>query len=297
MGDTPLTADQVTQMISDALDQREYDNQMNVSPIAIHAHTGTDTSQVAYGNLTGTPIDSLGNITYDIPATTPTVGEILTVASVSGNTATLGYTAQTPVYDVSNQFIDFLPWNSIDGWTTSGPGTFSPLGTSLDYTIGAGGNNGAIVTKGNYPLFVTGKAVTFDFAINTGAPGAAGQVLAFMLYNGNTFVSLTTAHVGFKFVTSGSGFQPANLYGTVADGTTEAITPSLAIIGSTSAPTYLKLVFTPGTDCKFYLNQVLVATLTTNLPSTAVYPNIMLYFSTQSAEDFNLSRILLERQY
>lgn len=47
--------DNIAQHIQDALNQRELDNQYNVSPIAYHVHNGTDSPQIDYVNLTNKP--------------------------------------------------------------------------------------------------------------------------------------------------------------------------------------------------------------------------------------------------
>lgn len=78
---TPLpdnpTSDQITQHIQDVLDQREYDNAYGVSLIPSHAHTGTDSQQISFTDLTNQPslINSLvgdgsdGNVTISSPTT------------------------------------------------------------------------------------------------------------------------------------------------------------------------------------------------------------------------------------
>lgn len=68
----------------------------------------------------------------------------------------------------------------------------------------------------------------------------------------------TDRHIGFKHVNG-------TLYGTVADGTTENTLNCGAVFAGISM--LLELVFTPGSECRFYVDGVDKGALTTNLPS------------------------------
>jgi len=98
----------------------------------------------------------------------------------------------------------------------------------------------------------------------------------------------TLRHVGFKVVN-------ATLYGTVADGTTEA---TLSIETLTGTPTrMLEVVFTPGVEARFYVDGVDKGTITTNLPSgTAIAEYLFkVQFDNTAAENkiFSISEAMV----
>ncbi len=61
--------------------------------------------------------------------------------------------------------------------------------------------------------------------------------------------------------------ENGTLYASVADGTTQTLSSVITGITLTNYNKY-KIIHTAGTDTKFYINDVLKATLTTNLPSS-----------------------------
>jgi hypothetical protein len=81
--------------------------------------------------------------------------------------------------------------------------------------------------------------------------------------SGNTY-----NHIGFKLI-------DANLYGTVADGTTE----QTLLLETLTAAVYRRLecVFTPGVECRFYVDGVDKGALTLNLPSGTGVANRLFY--------------------
>jgi len=91
----------------------------------------------------------------------------------------------------------------------------------------------------------------------------------------------TTRHVGFKVVNN-------ILYGTVADGTTEATTALVTLTGTTTM--LLEAILTPGVKCEFYVDGTLRGTLTTNLPSGTDSAGALFYIrmTNTAAEDKRL---------
>jgi len=224
-------------------------------------HNGTDGPQVDFNNLLNKPV---------IEMATP--------------------------FDITSAFIDFINWNSIDGWTQGSTGTTSitPLGSQILFSVGNGGT-AWLYQKAPYNfLFTTGKAVTFDIPVFY--PGVAGSVnqYIYILLVDTAFSSLTaTPHVGFKFNTYGT---VANLSGTTSDGSGESTVPG-ATYGILSSILSLKLVFIPGTSCTFYVNGISIGSITTHLPSTSAEPLVYFGLSCPSAQNFNFGRILLSKQY
>ena len=73
----------------------------------------------------------------------------------------VGFQQNATPLDVTQQFTDLIPWNSLDGWTTGGTATISPQGNQVLFNVPNGGT-ATLVTKSAYQLlFATGKAVTF----------------------------------------------------------------------------------------------------------------------------------------
>lgn len=87
------------------------------------------------------------------------------------------------------------------------------------------------------------------------------------------------------------GFQVVNnlLYGTVADGSTEATLLLETLIGS--AIRLLEAVLTPGVECRFYVDGVDKGAITTNLPTGTLnaYNVILLYILNSEAADKTLA--------
>lgn len=85
----------------------------------------------------------------------------------------------------------------------------------------------------------------------------------------------TDRHIGFKFI---NGI----LYGTVADGTTEA-TLQIEIMAM-GGERNLNVVWTPGVSAEFFVDSVSKGTIETNLPSGLEHSNVMLNISIKNTE-------------
>lgn len=86
----------------------------------------------------------------------------------------------------------------------------------------------------------------------------------------NTGAPNTGRHIGFKLLTD------RNLYGTVADGTTEATLLLQGPYGA-SFQRLLEVVFTPGVEARFYVNGVDMGAITTNLPTGTSWAGYILH--------------------
>ena len=94
-------------------------------------------------------------------------------------------------------------------------------------------------------------------------------------YCPNTGAANTERHIGFKLING-------TLYGTVADGTTEA-TLSIETI-TAEGFRRLECIFDPSIpECRFYVDGVDKGAITTNLP-TGVYSDYMLYSTVHNTE-------------
>jgi len=94
-------------------------------------------------------------------------------------------------------------------------------------------------------------------------------------YCPNTGATNTPEHIGFKLING-------TLYGTVADGTTEATLE----IETLTAVAYKRLecILTSGTECRFYVDGVDKGAITTNLPTGTSYSECMLRSAIHNTE-------------
>ncbi len=108
--------------------------------------------------------------------------------------------------------------------------------------------------------------------------------------NGTVFATVAEErHIGF-FVG-----RDNKLYSSNADGTNQTIN-EIAGITFTNENDY-RIVFTSGVSAKFYVNNVLVATHTTNLPSGATNPPVMTFGGFVGINTGNLIDFLLYNNY
>ena len=143
-----------------------------------------------------------------------------------------------------------------------------------------------------YSLFDSGKAVTIEFPITYMYSVTSQNIWLRLAYAYADPPSETAQHIGWKII-------GADLYASNADGTTQTITDTTINLGATDQRTRLKMVITPGTDCKFYVNDVLKVTHTTNLPALPAYLNIHFHIRTLEAASkaIHVGRVLTERGY
>lgn len=167
-----------------------------------------------------------------------------------------------------------------DGFTATASGGFSSitryfLNTYIDIpntTTGkAGLNTGTLgVTTGGATIGWS-NGTTFTFA-------SVGQVLGGLnstdcaqyqgLYDDSagtlSGTTITTRHVLFIIYNS-------SLYASCANGTTQTLSSAIGGVTLSNKNSY-RILYTPGSSAKFYVNETLVATLSTNLPSGTTNP-------------------------
>lgn len=101
----------------------------------------------------------------------------------------------------------------------------------------------------------------------------------------NTGAANTGRHIGFKLIDDA-------LYGTVADGTTEAT----HLLETLTAAVYTRLecVLTPGVECRFYVDGVDKGAITTNLPTTTSYARFLFKSTVHNTAAANKGFMLFE---
>lgn len=198
-------------------------------------------------------------------------------------------------FDLLAQFIDLVSWNSVDGYTQSGTGVATAQGGFLYIGTASGlaGSQHYIYGTGKYTnLLETGKLVTVEWQIANISPGlGGGGEYHFYMENGSTVPPGIVDHFGFY--TSGDVFFASN-----ADATTQKTTTTGVALTSGDQRTKLKIVVNPGTDIKFYINNVLVMTHTVNLPALGSYRFVMgLKTGNTTARDISLNRVIVQKEY
>jgi len=200
-----------------------------------------------------------------------------------------------PSFDISDKFRDFVPWVSLDAFAVGGDTGYSvaAVGPSLNLRTSATADTDAFVNGSEMyrELAESGKAVMFEFSI----------LYLSSITNQNIWLRFTReisdpptethSHFGWKII-------GGDLYASNGDSTNQSITDTLVDLAADYQRTRLKIVFTLGTDCKFYVNDVLKATHTTNLP-TSTYYRLQLHIRTleNANKDIYISRLLIEREY
>lgn len=227
---------------------------------------------------------------------------------VNGVWVQLNSTSNTT--SIFDKFIDLVHWNSLDGFaTTLGGGANMNAQDSLVYMSVTGGA-GSVTTTGLHSsdqyrkLFETGKTTTVEFQIAyiNGTDLGLRAYLVMIAQQAVPFAE-TFEHVGFKLLGTGAPLtntSPVEIYATSADGTTQLLTNTGVTIPSlTVGRTRLKLVFINGTSCKFYVDGVLLATHTTNLPTGSDVGVNLSIWSRVSAQDrsIRIGRVLIEKEY
>lgn len=198
-------------------------------------------------------------------------------------------------FDPFAQFLDLIHWSSLDGSTAAGTGAAAAEGPILllQTASGLAGSQEYVYGVEQYiKLLETGKLVTVEWQIADYQPvlGGGGE-LHFYMQESNSTPPTTGNHFGFY--TSGD-----QIYASNADGTTQQTTSTAVGLSTGEQRTRLKAVVNPGTDVKFYVNDVLKVTHTTNLPANGNYRlTIGVKTGNNTQRDLQVNRVLIQKNY
>jgi hypothetical protein len=140
-------------------------------------------------------------------------------------------------------------------------------------------------------LIASGKVITAEWT--TLYWGDTTDQLAFLTISTSLTDPPVEEHNSFGFrISSG-----ASIFATNGNGSNSTVTDTTDDV-STGPFIRLKAVYTVGTNIKFYVNDVLRVTHTTNLPSNGDN-RVILYLKTEAAtnKELHLGRILIQRTY
>jgi len=200
---------------------------------------------------------------------------------------------------IFDKFRDLVHWNSIDGFTVTKDAdcTASPCDSTLDlYVANVTNRKVGVRSTAHYrKLIASGKPLTIEFLISYfPSPTVSNTV---WLYFGTSYYQPPYDDedvFGFKIV---DGEVYAN-NGKSAGGYHNTITSTGITLPDGAQLTRLRVVFTPGTDCKFYVNDVLKVTHTTDL--TTVEDGLLfltLKTTGNVTKEIYLGRVLIEKEY
>lgn len=218
----------------------------------------------ALAGSAGTPGAANKFLTEDDDADTATASKLIrALASGKIDASWLPITAPNPTLAVDKVWGKYIfPWygNTTNNtfWQNVGTPDYNGIAVSLSSASAYGDMNVLYPPLGSDSLVFNrhDKFLEFEAKVNSGDEIFMG------FHSGSavpTSVNDTSHHIGFFIDSSG------NVQASVADGTTQ--TKSSALTGFTlAASNTYSFVHTKGTDVKFYINGVLKATLTTNIP-------------------------------
>jgi len=196
---------------------------------------------------------------------------------------------------IFTDFLDLLNWQSLDGYTAvvSTDCLVTPNANEVDLYVEGTANKHAIVyTKAMYIFPLTaGKLITVEFQITKFDSIDPGNVwLGFGMPWDNP-PDDDNDFIGFV-IKNGVIYGRCGNDGSHTDETT-GITIDTGV-----QRTRLRIVFNPTVDCKFYVDDVLKATITTHLKA---YENCRIYMAVKmlvsTANHLFLGRVLIQKVY
>jgi hypothetical protein len=193
------------------------------------------------------------------------------------------------------KFREFIPWTSLDGFTVGGDAGYSvlPKGAYVALSTGTTSDYDAKLYTQDfwYGLLDTGKITTFEFPLMYLYTTSLQNIWLRLASVAVDPPYELTDHIGWKI-------NGADLYASNADGAAQTITDTTIDVVQGYQRTRLKVVLNPGTDCKFYVNDVLKVTHTTNLPDAL---NLLLHFHVRTLEAASkyiyIGRVLIEKEH
>lgn len=198
-------------------------------------------------------------------------------------------------FDIFDKFREFIPWTSPDGFTRGGDSGYGVdfCGAFVDMYTGSTVDYDVYLWSGVWTnLLEAGKLITVEFIIYYLYATTDQNIWLRLGRTVGDPPSETSDHFGWKII-------GADLYASNADGTAQAITDTAVDLVGNDQRTRLKIVLNPGTDCKFYVNDVLKVTHSINLPRT-LYPSYQLDCHARTlttlVKGMQLGRLLIERE-
>ena len=242
---------------------------LNVNSLGTKTIVNPDGTALSVGQI---PANAIVHATYDgTNMQLTSVGTVLSITDVPNTnvSANAWYTFTLPISAV----LQPGPAEVLDGWLCTanvsqtitdtyrgGAGIFEFAGSgaaNISNTLPGTGTNTAYTVSANKAV-----KIKFRFKDGSGGTGRVGFGLTPSGTPGDIYDTNSATVNTARFLISTS-----TLYAVTATGAANTNTDISSGITTSSWHTY-EMVFTPGTDCKFYVDGVLKATHTTNLPAS-----------------------------
>lgn len=197
--------------------------------------------------------------------------------------------------DIFGKFYELIPWITLDGFTTGGDGApdIAVQSPRLKVKTDSTTDNDAFVHHiATWRAILTSeKRITFELPITALDSIADQNIWIRLSITAADPPSETVAHFGWKII-------GGDLYASNATGTVQTITDTLVNLAAVGQRTRLKVVVTEGTDCKFYVNDILKATHITNLPPVGDYRfHIQVRTLADANKTIYIGRLLVEAEH
>jgi len=205
------------------------------------------------------------------------------------------YLAALSAKNIFASFIDLINWQGPDAFSSAADGIGDAGFNCPELVL----NSGYVLNDNTYAktlayyqnLVAAGKLLTVEFQITD--LGTTGSFAAWL-----GAINDQTDPPGDNDYQVGFIIRDSVVYGHCGNGTANTETTTGVTLDQDVQRTRLKLIFNPGTDCKFYVDDVLKCTITTNLP--AAYPFRIYTCIKNLSEDvqtIRIARALIEKVY
>ncbi len=198
-------------------------------------------------------------------------------------------------FNIFNRYRTIVSWASLDGFVTGGDtgAVFQSLGFEVRLRTGTVLNDDVFIRSLGmvHHLSVHGKGTTVEFVLTDLSFNTDQTIWWRFELTYSDPPSETVQHFGWKIINN-------QLFASNANGTAQVITDTGVLLAAGKQMTGLKIVFIQGTNCRFFVNDILRVTHTTNLPSAANYLfTHHLRTAIATFREIKLGRILVEREH
>jgi hypothetical protein len=269
----------------------------NADGFTLGGGTTERTVTITGGNVT---ITGGGGVTITYPSSTGTLATLANAETFTNKTLT-GAIGSSPLLNEPTIVIstDYPAIGRFNVTSLNGSQTVSDLGITLSTSATATSYTRNLLAFGldNNNYNVWGGALKFATIISLNCAGTTkgqwyGGISNITVVGGSAGHTFTGNHIGYKMIGNGTS---VSLYGTVADGTTEAATSALTTVAQNDI-IFLRAVIIGSTNVAFYYNQnfggwIGPANVTTHIPTSSSGSPYIQQSVTNigQANDFNIT--------
>lgn len=204
------------------------------------------------------------------------------------------YVDAAAAFDIFDKFREFIPWTTKDFLTEGGDAGYvvSATGPSVRLTAADTTDYDCYCYSTTYWPHIADASKVTEIEFIFGWANSIKEVTHWIRMASATSdpPSETVHHFGWKII-------DGNVYASCGDGA-QTITDTGVDLVSGLQRTRLRVALNMGTDCKFYVNDVLEVTHDTNLPTVN---NYYIHFHVRTTENISktlgIDRLLIEKEY